>query len=323
MGEPTIVSQSAIVCLSPAHPAPAGGCVAQDADTGISVRVANAYADATSTVVQLETTNTAGYPLAIWEPQLALPSGRTFLAAGGQWGGPTSLTIYEPVPPADFAPLVHFVTTAHFRVPMYAGMNPPTAPPAPPWLKDLDHIAVSVPFALTPPRSGGYTFQQAPTVKQGIGVQVQWLQISPAATAFYGPAGGASIELLFSGLPADIELLSFIRLQARNSIGGGTQGNLGPGLVQLQIPGMSVSSPAFTVLQNPPWPRDSQVRSVDTTVGPAGTVRVEVSYQGSGVPTGQPATLSISQIQLLSGGSDGNSGGTPTLQTYQITLPLS
>ncbi len=320
---PTIVSQSAMVCESSAHSAAAGGCVVQDAATGISLRVANAYADVTSTVVQLETANTAGYPLAIWEPQLALPSGRTFQAAGGTLGYPTSLTVYDPVPPADFAPLVHFVTTAHFMVPRSLGMNPPTAPPAPPWLKDLDRIAVSVPFALAPARSGGYTYQQAPIVKQGIGVQVQWLQISPAHTAFYGPAGGASIELLFSGLPADMELLSFIRLESQNSIGGGTQGDYGPGRVELQIPGMSVSTPAFTVLQNPPWPHDSQMRSVDPTVGAAGTVQLEVSYQGSGVPTGQPATVSISQIQLLTGGIDGNTGTPPTLPTYQITLPLT
>jgi len=318
--EPTIVSQSDIVCESPAHPAPAGGCVVQDAATGISLRVANAYADVTSTVVQLETTNTAGYLLAIiWGPQLALPSGRTFQAAGGESGALHSLTIYEPVPPSDYAPLVHFVTTAHFMLPVYNGMNPPTAPPAPPWLiNDLDRITVSVPFALAPARSGGSTYQQAPIVKQGIGVQVLWLQISPARTAFYGPAGGASIELVFSGLPADMELLSFIRLQSQISMGGLTQGDNGPGLVRLQIPGMSVSTPAFTVLQNPP-----SHGSVDATVGAAGTVQLEVSYQGSGVPTGQPATVSISQIQLLSGGIDGNSGITPTLPAYQITLPLT
>ncbi|HEV2461490.1 MAG TPA: hypothetical protein VGS80_24305 [Ktedonobacterales bacterium] len=83
------------------------------------------------------------------------------------------------------------------------------------------YIAVSVPFALAPARSGGYTYNQAPIVKQGIGVQVQSLQFSGAHTAFYGPAGGASIELLFSGLPANMELLSFIRLESQNSIGGG------------------------------------------------------------------------------------------------------
>jgi hypothetical protein len=320
---PTIVSQSAIVCESPARPAPAGGCVVQDAATGISLRVTNAYADVTSTVVQLETANTAGYPLAIiWGPQLALPSGRTFQVAGGSSGAATSLTVYDPVPPADFAPLVHFVTTAHFMLPQYFGMNPPTAPPAPPWLKELDRITLSVPFALAPARSGSSTYQQAPIVKQGIGVQVQWLQVSPARTAFYGPAGGASIELLFSGLPADLELLSFLRLESQNSIGG-TRGDYGPGRVELQIPGMSVSTPAFTVLQNPPWPHDSQVQSVDPTVGATGTVQVEVSYQGGGIPTGQPATVSISQIQLLTGGIDGNTGAPPTLPTYQITLPLT
>lgn len=323
---PAIVSHSTIDCLPPARASSAGGCVVRDAATGISLRVANAYADVTTTVVQLETTNTAGYPLGIWDSQLALPSGRTFLAAGGDSGTATSLTIYEPLPPEDFGPQVHFVVTAHFMPPTYNGLYPPTLPPAPSWLKDVGRIALSVPFALAPERSGDYMYKQAPVVKQGIGVQVEWLQVSPEHTAFYGAAGGASIELLFSGLPADMELLSFTRLESRNSIGmgsNGSQGDLGPGLVELGIPGMTVSTPAITILQNPPWPNDPGMRSVDPTVGAAGTVRVEVSYQGSGVPTGQPATLSISGIQLLTGGIDGNSGATPTLPSYQITLPLS
>ncbi|HEV2456858.1 MAG TPA: hypothetical protein VGS80_00715, partial [Ktedonobacterales bacterium] len=79
---------------------------------------------------------------------------------------------------------------------------------------------------------------------------------------------------------------------------------------------------SVNVLQNPQWPQDSQVRSVDPTVGAAGTVQLEVSYQGSGTPTGQPATLSISEIQLLTGGIDGNSGSPPTLPTFQITLQM-
>ncbi len=219
---------------------------------------------------------------------------------------------------------MHFVATAHFMALVYSGMSPPppTAPPAPPWLNDLDRIALSVPFALAPARSGGYTYQQSPIVKQGIGVQVQSLQLSPARTAFYGAAGGASIELLFSGLPADMELVSFMRVLAQNTIAGVTQGNGGPGLVLLHIPGMTVRLPAFTALQSPPYPHDAQVQSGEPTVGGAGTVQVEVSYQGSGVPTGQPATVSISQIQRLTGGIDGNTGDWPTLPTYEITLPL-
>jgi hypothetical protein len=321
---PPIVSHSAIVCVAPAHPSAAGGCVVQDSATGISLRVTNAYADVTSTVVQLQTANTAAYPLDISEPQLALPSGHPFQAAGGSSGEFSSITLYEPVPPEDMGPLVHFVTTAHFMAPVYSGMSPPppTAPPAPPWLTDLDRIALSVPFALAPARSGSYTYHQSSIVKQGIGVQVQWLQIAPARSAFYGSAGGASIELRFSGLPADMELVSFMRVLAQNAIAGVTQGNSGPGLVLLHIPGMTVRLPAFTVLQSPPYPHDAQVQSGEPTVGGAGTVQVEVSYQGSGVPTGQPATVSISQIQRLTGGIDGNTGDWPTLPTYEITLPL-
>lgn len=299
----------------------------QDAATGISLRVTNAYADATGTAVQLETSNAADQPLAIWEPQLAFaPGGRTLQQAAGACGGtPSCLVVYTPVAPAESAPLVHFVASSHFRV-QHSNVFQPggtTPTPTPGWLTGLDQLALSVPFALAPVRSRGYTYQQAPTVKQGIGVQAEWLQVAPAANAFYGPAGGASVELQFSGLPANMEILSFLRIAFQNHICGGTTGNAGPGSVDLTIPGMTVSDPAFTVLQDPPIPPpDPQVREEDLTIGAAGTAQLEVVFQGSGLPTGQPATVSISNIQLLAGGIDGNSGNPPTLPSYQITLPM-
>jgi hypothetical protein len=320
---PSIQGSKTIVCLPPSRPSPRGGCIVQDATTGISLRVTNAYADVTSTVVQLETTNTANYPLSILQPQVALQSGQILQGAGGYSTDPTAMVVAEPVPPNDFGPLVHLVASTHFMVAESFGMNPPTLPPSPPWINHVYGITVSVPFAIPAVRSGGSIYHKAPVVEQGIGVQVQWLEYAPSRTAFYGHAGGASIDLLFSGLPEDLELLSFIRLQSQQSFGAGTEGDNGPGQVDLNIPGMTVSTPAFTVLQNPPFPTGGNTRSVDPTVGSARTVQLEVSYQGSGVPTGKPATLSISEIQRLTGGIDGNSGSVPVLPTYQITLPLA
>jgi hypothetical protein len=86
---------------------------------------------------------------------------------------------------------------------------------------------------------------------------------------------------------------------------------------------MSVSTPAFTILQDPTWPQNSNETSKDPIVGAAGTVHLEVSFQGSGKPNGNPATLSISQIKFLTGGSNGTSGTTPVLPFYEITLPMS
>ena len=324
---PTTGGNTAIVCVAPSRPSPAGGCIVRDPTTGISLRVANAYADASSTVVELETANSDNYPLSISDPQVALKSGRVLQGFGGGSGALGTLVVAEPVPPDAFGPQVQYVATAHFMYTLLPVLNPPTPPPAPPWLGNLNKITVNVPFEIPAVRSGGYSYHQAPIVKQGIGVRVQSLDYSSSHTAFYGAAGGARLELLFSGLPADMELLSFIDLQASDSIniGGATStvAYSGPGLLQLHIPGMTVSTPEFTLLQNPQSPPNSQETSEELTIGSAGTVQLEVGYQGSGVPSGQPATLSISRIQLLTGGTDGSSGNVPVLPTYQITLPLS
>jgi hypothetical protein len=318
-----------ITCVAPARPSPQGGCVTVDPATGISVRVTDAYADVTGTLVNLVATNTYNYPLSV-SAQLKLASGYTLKATtGGHWGGPDVLIVDEPLPPQDFASQVELIVTTGYSPAEYNGMYPPTMPPAPPWLNHLDRISVNVPFMLSPPRSGSYTYHVAPIVKQGIGVQVQMLDVSPADSTAFGEAGGARIELRFTGLPADLELLSFIRVKAARPItdpgpngGSGTSGNRGPGLFQLRIPGMTVDTPVMTLLQSPIWNPTGNETSEQPLVGPAGTVQFEVAFAGKGTPTGQPATLSISGIQRLTGGIDGVSGNVPTLPTYQITLPL-
>jgi hypothetical protein len=78
----------------------------------------------------------------------------------------------------------------------------------------------------------------------------------------------------------------------------------------------------MALLQDPPWPDHSSEPSVDPVVGSSGAVQFEATFLGSGAPTGQPVTLSISNIQLLTGGIDGNGPGVPALPTYSITLPL-
>ncbi|MGO8947311.1 MAG: hypothetical protein ACLQUY_06545 [Ktedonobacterales bacterium] len=318
-----------IYCALPSHPSAQGGCITQDPATGISLRVSNAYADATSTVVKLEIANTAGFPLSIEDPKLALLPGGALQSGGGEitdvtGGGSTSSTallVYVPVPAADFGQMVQFVASCGFSGVLSSGRLPPTSPPAPPWLGQIGHLILSVPFELSPVRSGDYSYHQAPVIKQGIGVRVLSLQYSSTHTVFYGTAGGASIELIFSGLPADLDLLSFVRLESNEGFGLGEEGDYGPGLLVLHIPGMTISTPAFTVLQPPQWQRYLQL--INPTVGSSGTVELEVSYQGTGKPTGEPATLSISKIQFLTGGIDGNSGNVPVLPSYQITLPMT
>ncbi len=228
----------------------------------------------------------------------------------------------EPLPPQDFAPQVQLVASAQITEPNYS-MPPPSPSPTPPWLNTLDGLTLRVPFTLVPARSAAYTYSQPPTVEQGIGVQVQSLDVSPGRSAFFGQTGGARVEVRFSGLPADMELLSFLRVEwQRATTSSGTSGDHGPGLLELHIPGMTVGTPVMALLQDPPWPQHSSGPSVDPVVGPAGTVQFEAAFLGSGTPTGQPATLTISGIQLLTGGIDANDAGALTLPTYSFTLPL-
>lgn len=320
---PDSVPTHGIVCLAPARPAVPGGCIVRDAATGITLRVTDAYADVTRTVVQLETTNADSYPLGIMNDLLALHAGPILQDIGGSSsGGPVALLDVEPLPPDDIGRPVELVASSHVTPPMFNGLYPPTLPPSPPWLNQLDRLSLSVPFLITPAGSGGFTYHQAPVVEQGIGVQIESLDLSPFHPAFYGTAGGARLVLRFTGLPADMELLSFVLIQSQSSIGGGTFGDSGPGQVQLTIPGMTVSTPAMTLPQQPTTPADPG-NMLYPTVGSAGTVVLEVSYQGSGVPTGQPAAVTISDIALLTGGEDATTAlSAPSLPTYQITLPL-
>jgi hypothetical protein len=290
--------------------------------TGVSLRVVDAYADVTGTVAELEETNPANYLLAAMNPQLALAAGHVLKeAGGGVTGGPTTVVFDEPLPSQDFAPQVQLVASADITEPMYS-MPPPSPSPTPPWLNKLGDLTLRVPFTLGPARSTAYTYSQPPVVEQGVGVQVQLLDISPARTAFYGAAGGARVELRFSGLPRNMELLSFIRMEWQRATSDGTSGDHGPGQLELHIPGMTVSTLVMVLLQDPAWPTNSSVPSVEPVVGAAGTVQFEASFLGSGAPTGQPATLSISNIQRLTSGSDGNGPGVPSLPTYSIMLPL-
>jgi hypothetical protein len=235
---PIIVTNATpIGCVSPARPAPAGGCIVQDTTTGVSLRVVDAYADVTGTVAQLEETNADNYLLALMTPQLKLASGYVLKGAGGGvTGGPTTVVFDEPLPPQDFAPQVQLVASADIAEPMYS-MPPPSPSPTPSWLDKLNGLTLRVPFTLGPARSAAYTYSQPPVVEQGIGVQVQLLDISPGRTAFFGPAGGARVELRFSGLPTNMELLSFIRMEWQRATSDGTSGDHGPGQLGAAYPG--------------------------------------------------------------------------------------
>jgi len=314
----------AIGCVAPSRPSSAGGCVVQDAASGISLRVSQAYANVTNTVLQLDLSEPGAFQvqcIGINEnPKTRRPFGQLLHGIDGYYGGPSALLAYEPLPTEDFGRPARLLTTVHigpWLCPSVLGGATPY--PSPSSAVDL---TLNVPFAIIPVGSGHHVYHQAPVIKQGIGVQVQSLDFSPPHSLFYwgeyGRASGARIKLLFSGLPANLELLSFLKLESRSFY---TE-HRAPGLLRLQVPGMTVSTPAMTLLQNPEFPTDGQVRQVDPTVGPAGTVQLEVSYQGHGVPTGQPATLFISGIQLLTGGIDGTTGAVPVLPSRQITLPL-
>lgn len=331
----TPILSGAIGCLAPARPAPQGGCVTKDAATGISVSVTHAFADVTGTLVHLASSNTYHYPLML-SGQLALKSGYALQGTiGGYSSADDTTMIDEPLPPQDITSNVEIIATATFGPPMYNGLYPPSLPPAPPWLNQVSQITIRVPFTISPARAGGFTYHLAPTIEQGIGVQVQSLDYSPAQTSCFGQMGGARVVVRFTGLPADLELLSFILVESRRPTydsvscgsGDGHSGDNGPGAFTLTIPGMNLGSPVMTLLQSPKFATTGDEPSSGPTVGSAGTVEFEAAFPGGGIPTGQPATLTISGIQRLTNGMSGDTpsvrnGTAPTLPTYHITLPM-
>jgi hypothetical protein len=331
----TPVPSGNIGCLAPSRPASAGGCVTTDAATGISVRVAHAYADVTGTLVHLVSSNTYHYPLML-NGRLSLKSGYVLQGRIGGYSTANDTVIGdEPLPTRDIAPNVEIVATATFGPPISSGWSQPTYSLIPPWVNRVNDITIRVPFAISPLRAGGFNYHLAPTVEQGIGVQVQSLDYSPAQTSCFGQMGGARVEVRFTGLPADLELLSFILVESRSPVydskscgtGNGSAGDNGPGTFTLTIPGMSLGIPNMTLLQSPKFVTTGNEPSSGPTVGAAGIVEYEVAFPGTGAPTGQPAMLAISDIQALTGGLDGASpsvreGNAPTLPTYHITLPM-
>jgi hypothetical protein len=103
-----------MTCLAPSRPSPTGGCVTTNSATGISMRVAGAYADVTGTVVKLIAANTYNYPLSL-DGRLALRSGYVLQAAIGDYmSWPDTVIVDEPLPPQDFAPRVALIASASF-----------------------------------------------------------------------------------------------------------------------------------------------------------------------------------------------------------------
>src|SRR5262249_54821122 len=142
---PTTTWNGAIGCVSPSQPSPAGGCIVQDATTGISLRVAQAEADVTSTVIRLEAVRGGSESVRIEVLHLTRqPAGKVLQQVAGYYSGHDSLLAFEPLPADAFGqpmPLVAAADLEPILEPSASGGTPTVSAPS-----------MSVPFALRPVR---------------------------------------------------------------------------------------------------------------------------------------------------------------------------
>src|SRR5262245_20578099 len=100
-----IVWSGAIGCMAPSRPSSAGGCVVEDVASGIALRVSNAYANVTNTVLQLDVTEPEAVQVQCIgineDPKTRRPSGQLLHGIDGYYGGPSALLADEPLPAED------------------------------------------------------------------------------------------------------------------------------------------------------------------------------------------------------------------------------
>jgi hypothetical protein len=156
---------------------------------------------------------------------------------------------------------------------------------------------------LNPAAGNAYTYHAPAVVHQGIGMQLQSLEVAPA-NQIGAKDGGVRIMLAITGLPANTLIQSFygwypysnppLHGSPAYSVPPCTSVQPNPTRALLTIPGFAVHAGNTGISFPIPFSSDSM-----QTVGDGGTVQIELLYPGQGTPDGTVGILVISNLQLL------------------------
>jgi hypothetical protein len=278
-------------------------------DQGITIQALYAYADALSTQVQVAISGAVNMP-SIVEAVLIDAQGHRFSDAGlgsGYNGKNPSHVIGD----LGFAPLPAGDLRQPQRLMLLVTHILPTIPPGPsgkPYVTGKWQSS----FTVVPTPGKLYHVTMAPVVEQGIGIQAPSLEVAPTAQTPIGQRGGVRVILTITGLPANALATNFQNLSPTRQVVCSEACD--PAFAILTLPGWALAQAAnLTIIPlAPPAPVAQQ------TVGPAGTLQLELLYPGQGMPNGGTASLVIANARLWLAG-DPNPIHLPT---WQLTLPL-
>lgn len=321
-------SQTANISTNPLKPGLIGNTL-PSIDQGITVQVLYVYADPISTTVQAAISGVQLFDPSLLDPTLTDNKGHSFAfdAAGSIYTDtdPTNVTgIFKflPLPTSMLHQALRLTFSAHNITSV--NKKPPVA--AGDATKKGDW---SIPFTVNPVAGITHQLHLSAIFNQGIGVQIQSIEIAPTTQTNMGQQGGIRILLTVSGLPSEMLLQSFYGWQPTDSPNPTTRG----GALCTTVSTCIQSVPTSAVLTFPGFtantqgrngitvPLDSQFQSQAQTIGPSGTIQVELLYPGQGIPSGT-GTLTVANLHVLVSGSVQPSIKS-TLPPWHLTLPLS
>jgi hypothetical protein len=293
-------------------------------DQGLTLQVWHAQANALGTTVQIAI---SGIDPQLYHPSLddAVLTDNTNQAfstslpgAGYTMLDPTHLVstfAFLPLTPAQLAQPAHLTFTVH-HVTIRTNQKPQTITSQKAGLWQLS-------FVVNPLAETIYLLPSSVSRNQGIGMQLQTLEIAPTTQ---GQPGGMRVILSVTGLPPNTLLQSFDGWQPTLDASAPTRGycapsaSCSPSVVSavLALPGFISQTQGVNSVS---FPLASQAQTASQRVGATGTVQLELLYFGQGMPTNGSGTLTIANFQVLFAGSS-QPVVAATLPPWQLTIAL-
>jgi hypothetical protein len=284
-------------------------------DQDITLHVTDANADAIGTTI-LVSISSPDYAMqlmlnnaTILDPSITDVNGHTYSLIDTTYSYEQSFPekaggtfVFAPLSPHQLRQPMRFTFTAHHVIPVNG--NSPGEPG-----KQVTGTWQST-FTVNPVAGSFHQLQSSSVAEQGVCMQPQSLEAAPTTLRDGFQHSGLRLILTVSGLPANTSLLSFYGWQPTS--GTGVQCILASGSSckdPIPLTRAILTLPGFTPLTQAPLPGSillttlpspTAAQASSQTVGPTGTIQVELLYRGDGIPSGKSGTLVISNFNLLS-----------------------